>query len=113
MSRAARDVLPRDAAPLFAALGDPTRLALLSRLNDGLPRSVVQLTEGSGVTRQAISKHLRVLEAARMVRSERVGRETLFAFRRQGIDEARSCLARASAQWDDAANRLKDFLATR
>ena len=70
----------RDHAPVFAALGDETRLALVARLSDGEPRSISQLTEGSKLSRQAITKHLRVLEEVGMVRSCRTGRESRFAF---------------------------------
>src|SRR5258705_7923524 len=68
----------RDHAPLFAALGDRTRLALLARLSGGSPLSISRLSEGSPVTRQAITKHLRVLQSAGLVRGERSGRERLF-----------------------------------
>ena len=63
----------------FAALGDPTRLAIIARLADGEPRSIAALTAGAPMTRQAMTKHLRVLEDAGLVASERAGREARFA----------------------------------
>ena len=97
-------------APVFAALGDPTRLALLSRLTEGRPRSIAQLTGGLGLTRQAITKHLRVLEQAGIVRSDRVGRESRFTYVPESIEPVRSYLDDVSAQWDEALDRLKSFV---
>ena len=94
-------------APVFAALGDATRLTLVSRLGDGEPRSIVQLTEGLGITRQGVTKHLRILERAGIVMSVRSGRESRFAFTPDAITEARDYLDRASKQWDNAMARLK------
>src|SRR5690349_12235446 len=100
----------RKQAPIFAALGDETRLALVGKLCDGLPRSISALTEGSQVTRQAVTKHLRVLEGAGVVRHVRKGRESLFELDPQSIDSARAYLNRVSAQWDEALARLKSFV---
>ncbi|MEX0738654.1 MAG: metalloregulator ArsR/SmtB family transcription factor [Pseudohongiella sp.] len=102
--------MPDDAAPIFAALGDPTRLALLGRLQDGQPHAIVELTAGSGLSRQAISKHLAVLHEAGLVQSRRVGRESRYLVRPQGVQQARSYLAMVSRQWDDALGRLKSFV---
>lgn len=99
-----------DPAPVFAALGDPTRLALLTRLSDGRPRSIAGLSVGSPLTRQALTKHLRVLEAAGLVASERSGRETRFAYRPEPVEAARAYLERVSAQWDEALGRLRAFV---
>ncbi len=101
---------PAAHAPVFAALGDETRLALVRRLSDGQPHSISQLTEGSKLTRQAITKHLRVLEDVGMVRSCRSGRESRFALDPQPIESAKSYLHRVSQQWDQALARLKDFV---
>jgi DNA-binding transcriptional ArsR family regulator len=98
------------AATVFAALGDATRLALLARLGRGERLSIAQLSAGESVTRQAITKHLRVLEAARIVRCMRRGRETLFELDRKPIEELRSFLERVSREWDDALLRLKSFV---
>ena len=95
---------------VFSALGDEIRLALIARLASGLPCSISELTQGSRVTRQAISKHLRVLETAGMVRSVRHGREHRFEFRPQPINEAKHYLDFVSAQWDEALGRLKSFV---
>ena len=110
MSPRAAEFIPTAAAPVFAALGDPTRLGLLARLRDGQPRSIVELTEGVGLTRQGVSKHLRVLEDAGMVRSKRVGRESRFVFEPDGLAQARAHLERASQQWDRTLGRLKVFV---
>jgi DNA-binding transcriptional ArsR family regulator len=95
---------------VFAALGDETRLALLARLADGTPLSISQLTTGSRLTRQAITKHLRVLENAGVVRHARRGRESRFAFDPQPLVGIREYLEGVSAQWDDALSRLKSFV---
>jgi len=97
-------------AAVFAALGDRTRLALVVRLSDLEPRSIAQLTDGLGQTRQSISKHLSVLERAGLVVSRRQGRENRYALDPDGIEPARDFLERASAQWDDAIRRLKAFV---
>lgn len=99
-----------DAAPIFAALGDGVRLSILSRLQDGRPRSLVQLTNGTGLTRQGIRKHLRVLEEAGLVAQDRVGRECRFIYQPYGIEEAKKYLDRASEQWDQATNRLRSMV---
>lgn len=94
-------------APIFAALGDRTRLALLSTLSDGQSRSIAKLAAGTALTRQAVTKHLHVLEQAGLVACSRVGRESRFAFRAEPIVEARSYLEDVSRQWDDALSRLR------
>lgn len=99
-----------DPAPIFAALGDPTRLELVLRLNDGKPHSITQLTEGLGLSRQGVTKHLRVLERAGIVRSRSIGRESRFTYVPEPIKHARSYLDTVSAQWDDALSRLKTFV---
>ncbi|MGH8221971.1 MAG: ArsR/SmtB family transcription factor [Woeseiaceae bacterium] len=113
MSRAtARDIAagPSNCASVFAALGDETRLSLVSRLCDGRRRSISQLTEGSALTRQAITKHLRVLERAGIARSVRTGREHRFELDPAAIDGVRAHLDSVSAQWDQALARLKAFV---
>ena len=97
-------------AAVFAALGDATRLAILQRLGDGGAHSVAQLTAGSRLTRQAISKHLRVLSEAGLVRHERIGRESLYRFRPEPVAAMRAYLDRVAAQWDDSLARLKAFV---
>jgi DNA-binding transcriptional ArsR family regulator len=100
----------KHAAPLFAALGDETRLGLVARLSTEGPLSIARLTEGAGVTRQAITKHLHVLSEAGMVRSVRQGRENLWAFEPDPFEEARRCLAGISQQWDTSLGRLKQLV---
>jgi DNA-binding transcriptional ArsR family regulator len=100
----------RPHAPVFAALGDETRLALVAKLCHGELRSISQLTAGSRLTRQAITKHLRVLQNAGLVRSVRSGRENLFKFHPQAIDELRDYLDFVSVQWEQALARLKSFV---
>ena len=97
-------------APIFAALGDATRLSLLMTLSDGQTRSIARLCAGSKLTRQAITRHLRVLEAAGLVASVRVGRESRFVYRPEPVAEAKSYLDGVCAQWDDALARLRAFV---
>jgi DNA-binding transcriptional ArsR family regulator len=99
-----------DPAPVFAALGDPTRLQLLARLSDGESRSISALSGDSRLTRQALTKHLKVLEGAGLVTSERIGRETRFAFRPERVEAARDYLDAVAAQWEAALGRLKRFV---
>jgi len=112
MSRKARSAAAgrRRYAPIFAALGDETRLSLIARLSKGRPRSIAQLTEGTRITRQAVTKHLRVLEGARIVRSARAGRESLFELDPAPIREVRDYMDVVSDQWDQALSRLKAFV---
>ncbi|HYG86034.1 MAG TPA: metalloregulator ArsR/SmtB family transcription factor [Azospirillum sp.] len=99
-----------DPAPIFAALGDRTRLSLLTKLSDGRARSIAKLSADTNLTRQAITKHLRVLESAGLVSSSRVGRESQFAFRPEPIAEVKSYLDEVSEQWDDALSRLRSLV---
>ena len=101
---------PPAAATVFAALGDPTRLALVEQLSDGSPVSISQLSEGSALTRQGITKHLRVLEGAGLVSSQKVGRETLYRHNPQTLHNAKSYIDVVSRQWDQALRRLKSKL---
>lgn len=96
--------------PLFAALGDPTRIALVARLSEGEPLSISELTRGTQVSRQAISKHLRVLEDAGLVRGARRGRTNLYALRPDALEGARASLDDIARQWEQALSRLKAFV---
>ncbi|HEY1272774.1 MAG TPA: helix-turn-helix domain-containing protein [Terriglobales bacterium] len=96
-------------ATVFAALGDQTRLTLVAKLSGGQPRSISQLTKGSRLTRQAVTKHLRVLEKVGIVHSVRAGRESLFEFDATPIAEMREYLDFVSEEWDQALARLKLF----
>jgi DNA-binding transcriptional ArsR family regulator len=94
-------------APVFAALGDPTRLHLVARLCGGEPLSITELAAGARVTRQAITKHLHVLEGAGLVEGFRQGREQLWELKPQQLDEARRHLDLISRQWDEALARFR------
>jgi DNA-binding transcriptional ArsR family regulator len=97
-------------APLFAALGDETRLRLVSRLCDAGPLSITQLTTGFPITRQAITKHLRVMENAGLARSLRHGRESVWQLEQKRLAEARRYLELISKGWDEKLARLKSFV---
>lgn len=109
-SRSRRTVGRQAHALVFAALGDETRLALVAKLSGGQPRSISQLTAGSRLTRQAISKHLRVLATVGVVHSVRAGRESLFEFDPEPMEEARKYFDLVSEQWDQTLSRLKSFV---
>ena len=98
------------AAPLFAALGDATRLRLVAALCAGGAMSIAQLTVGTDISRQAITKHLQVLADAGLVRDAKSGRERLWELEPSRIDEARRSLDAIAAQWDAALMRLKGFV---
>ena len=100
----------RDAAPLFAALGDETRLRLLARLSTHGPDSIAGLSARAEVTRQAITKHLDVLARAGLVRDPRRGRERIWQLEPRRLAEARAHLERISSLWDDALARLGRFV---
>lgn len=97
-------------APVFAALGDTTRLKLLAALCAGGALSIAQLTAGTAITRQAVTKHLQVLAEAGLVRDSWQGRERLWDLQPSRLDEARRSLDAIAAQWDRALVRLKHFV---
>ena len=97
-------------APVFAALGDANRLRLVARLGGGEPMSISRLTVGSGITRQAVTKHLHVLAGAGLVRSSRRGKENLWRLERSRLEEARRSLELISRQWDQSLAKLKTFV---
>lgn len=101
---------PKGSAHLFAALGDETRLRLVSRLCDGGPMSITRLTEGSRVTRQAITKHLMVMKGSGLVRCRRRGRESVWQLNERRLADARRYLDMISQQWDAALGRLREFV---
>jgi DNA-binding transcriptional ArsR family regulator len=98
------------AAPLFAALGDGTRLALVDRLGAHGPLSIARLTNGTAITRQAVTKHLYILADAGFVHTSRRGRERIWTLDPARLDEARRCLDQIAQQWDEALDRLKVFV---
>jgi DNA-binding transcriptional ArsR family regulator len=100
----------RDRAPIFAALGDETRLTLVAKLCCRQPYSISQLAQGSRLTRQAITRHLLVLESVGIVHSVRTGRETRFEFDPEPMEGIKEYLDSVSKQWDQALSRLKSFV---
>jgi DNA-binding transcriptional ArsR family regulator len=108
--RSRRAAKRRPRVPVFAALGDEVRLSLIAKLCAGQPYSISQLTEGTGLTRQAITKHLRVLESVGIVHGVHRGRESLFEFDPKPMEETKKYLNFVSEQWDQALSKLKSFL---
>lgn len=102
----------QQAAALFNALGDPTRLSLVQRLSSKGPESTSGLSEGAAVSRQAISKHLRVLSDAGLVLSFREGRERIWKLKPKRLHDARTALNHIDALWDQALGRLKAHVET-
>jgi DNA-binding transcriptional ArsR family regulator len=99
-----------DAAPVFAALGDVTRLRLVARLCVDGPLSIARLSDGAGVTRQAITKHLHALDDAGLVHHSRRGRERIWELEPKRLEKARHYLGQIADQWDGALGRLKAFV---
>ena len=95
---------------MFAALGDATRLRLVARLCDAGPQSIMRLARGAQVSRQAISKHLAVLEAAGLARGSRMGREHIWELEGRRLALVQSCLNQISREWDAAIDRLRMFV---
>ena len=110
MYRRASSTALTSGAPVFAALGDETRLRIVAQLCRGGPASIAGLTEESGVTRQAVAKHLRILEGAGLVQATRSGRESSWRLLPGGLAEARARLDRISEQGDAALDRLRSFV---
>ena len=108
--KAAKRSSRKRSARVFAALGDETRLHIVTRLGAAGSLSIVSLTTGTGVTRQAVTKHLRKLARAGLVRGRRAGRETLWQLEPNELDAARQALDQISAQWDAGLARLKAFV---
>lgn len=101
---------PRVSAPIFAALGDETRLRLVSRLCHEGPMSIARLTAGTRVTRQAITKHLRVMQGAGLVRSTRRGRESVWRLEARRLEAAQHYVELISKRWDAALGRLRKLV---
>src|SRR5579863_2054587 len=98
------------AAPIFAALGDETRLQLVARLCGEGPQSIVRLADGAPVSRQAITKHLHALREAGLARNSRIGRESIWELRTRRLSEAHRYLDQISRNWDAALGRLRAFV---
>jgi DNA-binding transcriptional ArsR family regulator len=99
-----------ESAPVFAALGDETRLQIVARLCAEGPLSITRLSEGAGVTRQAITKHLNALADAGLAKNARSGREQIWELETRRLEMARRCLDQISDQWDSAIDRLKVYV---
>jgi DNA-binding transcriptional ArsR family regulator len=97
-------------APVFAALGDETRLRVVMLLCGEGPASIAGLTAGTNVTRQAVTKHLHVLEDAGLVRSSRIGRKSIWELNPAQLDEVRRRLSEISGQWDKSLARLRNLV---
>ncbi|MEC9363083.1 MAG: ArsR/SmtB family transcription factor [Sinimarinibacterium flocculans] len=108
--RRRRTAAAGDPARVFAALGEPARLRIVSRLCDAGPLSIARLTEGARVSRQAVTKHLHALEQAGLVQGGRAGREQIWALRPERLGDAQRYLDRISQQWDEALQRLQAFV---
>ncbi len=106
-SRGGPRAAPSGAAPIFSALGDETRLGLVTRLCREGPLSISRLSEGTSVTRQAVTKHLHALEEAGLAHGTRLGREQVWSLETKRLEVARRYLDQVSAQWDAAIGRLK------
>lgn len=104
---------PAQAAVLFAALGDEARLQIVSRLCKEGPLSIARLTEGTNISRQAITKHLNSLHAAELVEGERSGRESVWRMRTQRLEAVQLYLDQISTQWDAAIDRLRMFVTSK
>jgi DNA-binding transcriptional ArsR family regulator len=107
---AAQRLGARESAPVFAALGDETRLRLVARLCGGGPMSITRLAEGEEVTRQAITKHLHVMEEAGLVRPTKRGRESVWELETKRLEHAQRYLEVVSQRWDGALARLKELV---
>jgi DNA-binding transcriptional ArsR family regulator len=100
----------KESASVFAALGDETRLRVVARLCEAGPLSITRLTEGADVSRQAVTKHLRVLEDVGLVKGAREGRENVWQLEPRRLAEARRLLDAISKEWDDTLERLREFV---
>lgn len=99
-----------EAAPVFAALGDATRLRVVARLSVDGPLSITRLSDGAPVTRQAITKHLHALAAVGLVRCHNHGRERIWELQPARLEIVQRSLDQISAQWDAAIGRLREFV---
>lgn len=110
MSLARNNLRIQKRASIFAALGDPTRLKLVGELSQGQAKSIKSLSDGAKITRQAITKHLRVLEDVGLVQNVKQGRESLFELNPKPLREVEEALQYYASQWDQALMNLKNFV---
>ena len=97
-------------APLFAALGDETRMNIVARLCKAGPSSISELTDGTQVTRQAITKHLHVLAEAGLVLDTKVGRERIFELQPDKLVLVRRAIEDISSRWTEALDRIRQLV---
>ncbi|MEM7281675.1 MAG: metalloregulator ArsR/SmtB family transcription factor [Pseudomonadota bacterium] len=98
-------MLKADQAMVFAALGDPVRLELLAKIGEG--GTITELAAELPITRQAVTRHLGVLEKANLIQGKRKGREVRFTPRPARLVEAKGWLSEVAGQWEQALARLK------
>jgi len=110
MSRSSAAAKLVEAAPVFAALGDPTRVGIVARLCTDGPSSTSHLSKGAGVTRQAVTKHLNALGEAGLVKDSWHGRERIWELETHRLEKARRVLDQVSHEWDAAIDRLRAFV---
>lgn len=103
-------VLDDELSLVFTALADPTRRAILARLASG-EATVNELTEPFALTQQAISKHVKVLERARLVSRTRVGAARPCVLEPDRLDDAAGWIERHRQLWADRHDRLEEHLA--
>src|SRR5439155_22921068 len=96
--------------PIFAALADPMRRSLLVNLAENSPKTATQLAEDYPITRQAILKHLNILEDAGLVAVHQKGREKRYTLTPEPLDDLEKWLKDISAKWDERLLRLKTLL---
>ncbi|MCI0679402.1 MAG: metalloregulator ArsR/SmtB family transcription factor [Actinobacteria bacterium] len=96
--------------PIFTALADPTRRQMLDRLVSEGPATATRLAGELPITRQAVAKHLTVLQEAGLVVRESVGRETIFQASPEALDEVKAWIDQVGAQWDRRLRRLRQSL---
>jgi len=101
---------PPDAAPVFAALGEPVRLAIIARLCGDGPLPTIRLKHGTSLSRQAVTKHLRILEDVGLVRSDRVGRDRSWRIEEGQLARTGAYLEQISALWEARLERLRSFV---
>ncbi len=110
MPRSSAAHVTANSARVFAALGDAQRLRVVARLSDEGPLSIVDLTDKANITRQAVTKHLLVLEDAGLVKCRREGRRSVWSLERKRLQKAQEQLHAISRQWDAAIERLRVFV---
>ena len=99
----------RDNSALWAAIGEPTRQSVINRLLDDGPGTATSLAAELPVTRQAVAKHLTVLDRAGLVEARKHGREVRYALKIARLMEASEELAKLASQWDKRLLKIKQL----